>query len=228
MASLAQFLRLPPVSTKAAFQKHILGPLSEGGANFAKPLQEYLQSYCLRRSEKCLTLPPALQENVRLQLSPEERELYNRVFKDTRKQIDSLISKGDGGNCSKLFSAMLKMRILCNLGTFPSSTASVDSPGQLQSERGCERCSPRDEDTFMLLDDCSFCPDCRRPLKQPSLLLDSSGSQESDASYSGHNAEPIANKYMTVMTAPTPWAGFSTKLDAVVKNVTRAGPGSKQ
>ncbi|KAI0530449.1 SNF2 family N-terminal domain-containing protein [Xylaria digitata] len=227
LVSLAQFLKLPPLSTKAVFQKHILDPLSEGGPNFAKPLQEYLEAYCLRRSEKCLTLPPALQDDVTLQLSFDEYELYNRILENTKKQIDSLISKRDRGSCSKLFTAMLKMRMLCNQGTFSSTTTGIRSPGRLYPEYGCERCSSIDEDTFMLLGSCSFCPDCRRPLHQSSPLPDSLDSQESEGNNNGHNASIIVDEGTIAMTTEMPRAGFSTKLNAVVQNVARNGPHSK-
>ncbi|KAI0188849.1 SNF2 family N-terminal domain-containing protein [Astrocystis sublimbata] len=70
LASLAHFLQLPPVSTKASFQKHILEPLSENGPHFARPLQNYLEAYCLRRTEKCLTLPPCVDNTYHLTFPP--------------------------------------------------------------------------------------------------------------------------------------------------------------
>ncbi|KAI0516716.1 SNF2 family N-terminal domain-containing protein [Xylaria bambusicola] len=227
LVSLAQFLRLPPLSTKPDFQKHVLGPLSQGGPNFAKPLQGYLESYCLRRSEKCLTLLPTLQEEVKIQFSSEERAIYNRILADTKKQIDSLISKRDSRSCSKLFSAMLKMRMRCNFGTFISYTVGVSSLGQLHSEDGCERCSLKDEDTFMLLGNYSFCPDCRRPLYQSSPLPESFENYESDSNDNGLNARGVDDRDITAVSPRTPQPGFSTKLSTVAQNVARAGPTSK-
>ncbi|KAI5861653.1 SNF2 family N-terminal domain-containing protein [Durotheca rogersii] len=217
LSSLAQFLQLPPLSTKPAFQKHILDPLSEGGPDFAKPLRAYLEAYCLRRSENCLALPASRQENVTLQLTSEEQHLYDRLLKDTREQIDSLVSNGSDTS-SQLFTAMLRMRMLCNLGTFSTVGARVDASGRQRVEIECERCSATQQGTLTLLDGYSFCPDCGRPLNRVSPLPDSANSWESGAESSRDGAD---------MMLDDPPAGFSTKLAAVVHNITHSEPGTK-
>ncbi|KAI0907155.1 SNF2 family N-terminal domain-containing protein [Ustulina deusta] len=231
LTSLAQFLQLPHLSTRVTFQKYIIGPLSEGGPNFAKPLRGYLEAYCLRRSEKCLTLPPFRQEHVTLQFSSEERRLYDLILDDTRKQVDALISKGNTSSCSKLFTAMLRLRMLCNLGTFSSTSASTGAKiGRQKLDTGCERCSATDEDTLILLDGCSFCPDCGRPLFQSSPLPDSADSQGSDADSSGRDAGMTLDRAANILTMQKKSFqrnGFSTKLNAVVQSVVRSGPDSK-
>ncbi|KAI8951872.1 SNF2 family N-terminal domain-containing protein [Xylaria longipes] len=230
ITSLAQFLRLSPLSTRMAFQKHILGPLSEGGLNFAKPLRGYLEAYCLRRSEKCLTLPPSGQKNVTLQLSSEERQLYNQILNNTRRQIDSLVSKRDNGTYSRLFTAMLRMRMLCNLGTFSWVGTSKAPLRRRHLDIGCERCSATDEDTLMLLGDCSFCPDCQRPLSPSSPLPDSTDDQRSVAETSRGDTDIILDKMtgdLTVPGGPFLRHGSSTKLNAVVQNIACSGADDK-
>ncbi|RYC57351.1 hypothetical protein CHU98_g8859 [Xylaria longipes] len=231
ITSLAQFLRLSPLSTRMAFQKHILGPLSEGGLNFAKPLRGYLEAYCLRRSEKCLTLPPSGQKNVTLQLSSEERQLYNQILNNTRRQIDSLVSKRDNGTYSRLFTAMLRMRMLCNLGTFSWVGTSKAPLRRRHLDIGCERCSATDEDTLMLLGDCSFCPDCQRPLSPSSPLPDSTDDQRSVAETSRGDTDIILDKMtgdLTVPGGPFLRHGSSTKLNAVVQNIACSGADDKR
>ncbi|KAK2611539.1 hypothetical protein N8I77_004872 [Diaporthe amygdali] len=56
LASLAQFLRIHPVSSKDLFQKYIFAPLANTTPN-SKPLRAYMEAYCLRRTESCLSLP---------------------------------------------------------------------------------------------------------------------------------------------------------------------------
>ncbi|KAI0414745.1 SNF2 family N-terminal domain-containing protein [Xylaria grammica] len=230
LTSLAQFLKLPPLSTGVAFRKHILGPLSEGGPNFAKPLQEYLEAYCLRRSEKCLTLPPSLCEHVTIELSSEERRLYDRILHNTRRQIDSIVSTRDTRSSSKLFTAMLRMRMLCNLGTFSPAGASMTLLGQQSQEIGCQRCTTTDEDSLVLLDNYSSCPDCGRPLSQSSPLPDPLDSRESEADSSGGDAGMTLHNVASILEAqmgPLPRSSFSTKLSTVVENVVRSGSGTK-
>ncbi|KAK2601324.1 hypothetical protein N8I77_010781 [Diaporthe amygdali] len=175
LASLAGFLQLPPLSSKDSFEKHVLRPLSESSTN-SKPLREYMEAYCLRRSESCLSLPASREEVVPLYLSPPEREVYDGVLENARRQIDDMVSssKHAGVRCSKLFTALLRMRMICNTGTYESTqdsrgiltSQSLLKPNSLQSL--CERCSATDGDTLMLLSTCEVCPDCMRPLHQRS------------------------------------------------------------
>lgn len=175
LASLAGFLQLPPLSSKDSFEKHVLRPLSESSTN-SKPLRAYMEAYCLRRSESCLSLPASREEVVPLYLSPPEREVYDGVLENARRQIDDMVSssKHAGVRCSKLFTALLRMRMICNTGTYASTqdprgtltSQSLLKPNSLQSL--CERCSATDGDTLMLLSTCEVCPDCMRPLHQRS------------------------------------------------------------
>ncbi|KAL2272438.1 hypothetical protein FJTKL_06561 [Diaporthe vaccinii] len=175
LASLAGFLQLPPLISKDSFEKHVLRPLSEPTTN-SKPLRAYMEAYCLRRSESCLSLPASREEVVPLYLSPPERQAYDGVLDDARRQIDDMVSSGKhaGVRCSKLFTALLRMRMMCNTGTYASIQGSQDmltslSPLKLESLLSqCERCSAADGDTLMLLSTCEVCPDCMRPLRQRS------------------------------------------------------------
>lgn len=135
-----------------------------------------MEAYCLRRSESCLSLPASREEVVPLYLSPPERQAYDGVLDDARRQIDDMVSSGKhaGVRCSKLFTALLRMRMMCNTGTYASIQGSQDmltSPSPLKPENllsQCEKCSAADGDTLMLLSTCEVCPDCMRPLRQRS------------------------------------------------------------
>lgn len=212
LASLAGFLQLPPLSSKDSFEKHVLRPLSEPSTN-SKPLRAYMEAYCLRRSESCLSLPASREEVVPLYLSPPEREAYDGVLDSARRQIDDMVSstKHGGVRCSKLFTALLRMRMMCNTGTY----ASIQQPQDLLTSRSllkpesllsqCERCSSADGDIRMLLSTCEVCPDCMRPLHQrsPSPLSHLS-SRLKDVAVSAEANE------------------ISTKLDAVMRNLASA------
>ncbi|KAI1467939.1 SNF2 family N-terminal domain-containing protein [Daldinia caldariorum] len=232
LASLAQFLRLPNTETKAAFQRHILSPLSEGGVDFAKPLRAYLEAYCLRRSEKCLNLPKSSHENVMLSLSPEERRCYDNLLDETRRQIDSLVSKRIEMRTSKLFTAMLKLRILCNLGTFrpTCNDTSLSELEQSYPEIGCEYCKSSSEEMRLLLDGCSACSYCGKPLYRPSSSLKPSSGLRSDA---GSISDGANTPYRELSQTPMeqrdlyPGKGYSTKLFAVVQNVARGDADNK-
>lgn len=212
LASLAQFLQIHPISSKSAFQEYIFAPLTDKVPN-SKPLRAYMEAHCLRRTEFCVRLPISREHSIPLRLSTEERQVYDRVLDDTRRQIDELVSTKRNVRCTKLFTAMLRLRMICNLGTFPvdSNDEGWTNGSVLGHTNGlthqCERCSTMDEDTLMLLSLCEVCPDCMRPLHQrsPSPLPPPIAQEDSSS--------------LTSNTTKTRQQGLSTKLNAVVKNV---------
>lgn len=224
LASLARFLHLTPISSKEAFEKNILIPLSEPQTN-SKPLRAYMQAYCLRRSESCLSLPASREEHIPLYLSPAERKIYDQVLENARNQIDDMVSSGQNTRCTKLFTALLRMRMICNTGTFNSTgTGNFLTGRAFTSVQGiavqdhCERCSATDGDTLLLLSTCDVCPDCMRPLRQPSP----------SPSPAAHPSPQTPNEVMAANMAQSELSGFaqgldqqkfSTKLNAVLKNV---------
>lgn len=170
LASLAHFLKLPTISSSKAFDQYIMKPLSTGSQNFSKPLRTYMEAYCLRRSEKCLSLPPSREENIQLRFTSEERRLYDQILETTRRQVDSMVSRGDTVRCSQLFTALVKMRMFCNVGNTSLTTGMSNSLESPNVRQDCERCLDSDEDLTMLLYASSVCPDCGRPLRLSSPL----------------------------------------------------------
>ncbi|KAI1808972.1 SNF2 family N-terminal domain-containing protein [Daldinia bambusicola] len=232
LASLAQFLRLPNMETKAAFQRHILSPLSEGGMDFAQPLRAYLEAYCLRRGEKCLNLPKSSHQNIELSFSIEEQRCYDNLLDEARRETDSLVSKGIEMRTSKLFTAMLKLRILCNLGTFRPTSKDILLTELEQSylEIGCEYCKSSSDDMRLLLDGCPACSYCGKPLYRPRSRPKPNSKQKSDT---GSISDGANTPYRELSQTPMeqrdfyPGEGNSTKLSAVVENVARGGAGNK-
>jgi hypothetical protein len=167
---------------------------------------------------------------VILPLSFEEQHLYNMLFDETRRQLDSLVSKGDTIRCNILFRAMLRMRRLCNLGTFSPVETSTDLLRKLDSEIKCVRCSATDDDTLMLLANYLFCPDCGRQLDLASPLPNPVDNQGSDAENSCEKASTIREVAQVPSAKIThlPLGGYSTKLAAVVQNVVSKGPEAKK
>ncbi|KAI0099456.1 P-loop containing nucleoside triphosphate hydrolase protein [Daldinia grandis] len=203
LASLAQFLQLPNITTKGAFQKHILSPLSENHEDFAKPLRAYLEAYCLRRSEKCLKLPASSKIDVTLNLPLEEKRLYKGLLDETRRQMDSLVR------------------------TFPSSRSSISplEPGQYYTETNCEHCRPSSEEARLFEDRCSACSYCGKPPYRPSPSPMQDSGQGSDAeniSDSANTPSSEGTQAIIKQRNPFPSVGYSTKLSAVVQKVTES------
>lgn len=211
LASLAQFLQLSPLCSKDAFEGYILRPLSNPVTN-SKPLRAFMEAYCLRRTESCLSLPHSREEIVPLHLSLPEREAYDNVLQLARRKIDDMVSSGQNSRCTQLFTALLRMRMICNTGTFGSMGAEnlstnpsrIGLAPTLQNE--CTRCSVVDEDSHLLLASCEVCPDCLRPLHQRSPSPIPSSVSQSDG-------EAVIGRYQQQ---------FSTKLDAVKTRMINA------
>ncbi|KAI1658129.1 SNF2 family N-terminal domain-containing protein [Daldinia decipiens] len=232
LASLAQFLQFPNIATKVVFKRYILSPLSEGGADFAKPLRAYLKAYCLRRSEKCLNLPASSEVIVTLSLSLGEQCLYKCLLDETRREIDSLVSKGVETRSNKLFTAMLKLRMLCNSGTFFSARSNTSSlePKQSYLETECEQCQPSSEEARLLENGDSVCSYCGKPLYRPSPSpLQDSGQRSNTRNISDGANTPSNEGIQVIVEQKSPFlsAGCSTKLSAVVRKVTEGGTDSK-
>lgn len=216
LASLAAFLQLSPFASKAEFQKNILTPLCEGGPDFSKPFRTWIQAYCLRRTEKHLNLPPSSEHTLRLNPSAEEQSLFQDIRDQTRREIDDRISRA---NCTRkhniLFTALLRMRMLCNRGTLAVCTSgSLASVGRIIE---CERCSSVSEDDAVLFESVAFCPDCGRPLRLSSPSSEGALSPRADLkmrpdlAFQGGSLRP-----------------HSTKLSAVVENIANSSIGTKQ
>jgi SNF2 family DNA or RNA helicase len=219
LASLASFLRLPPFSTRSSFHSNILLPLSQGGPNYSRPFRAYLKAYCLRRTETHLNLPLSSEEIICLSFSPEEAKLYKAILEQSRREIDELVSSAANiRRYNILFTAILKMRMLCNRGTrSPTGCTTYLSP-QRPSVK-CGRCSEISEDDELLLQSLSFCPDCDRPLHMSSLDPHSRLSPIADCGMENDMISPKS----TYSVEP-----HSTKLSSVLDNVCSHGIGAKQ
>ncbi|KAK1773861.1 SNF2 family N-terminal domain-containing protein [Copromyces sp. CBS 386.78] len=173
LASLAQFLRVSPYPDRKAFRENILESLEKGDQGCTNPLRFYLRKNCLRRTDKCLNLPNSSETTVYLQLSNDEQEAYDWILSTARRALDDIVSSADKTKQSKnqkvtvLFTALTRLRSLCDLGTLPPIQSSSGNSGQSteDSDMLCELCSSQDADGSLLLKDEPFCPDCSRPLR---------------------------------------------------------------
>ncbi|RSL61430.1 hypothetical protein CEP54_006267 [Fusarium duplospermum] len=155
LVSLLRFLRFEPFSQLAIFQRHILGPLSQDTLERAKPLQILLRGVCLRRTQKYLNLPKAHYEHVKLSLGPDEQALYDEVLRNTRREIDELVStRAKTKRCALLFTMVMKLRRICNHGTLQVHVQSLQPPGMLANtctESLCDYCNGAEEESMAKL-----------------------------------------------------------------------------
>ncbi|RTE72192.1 hypothetical protein BHE90_013394 [Fusarium euwallaceae] len=232
LVSLLRFLRFEPFSQLAIFERHILGPLSQDTLERARPLQILLRGVCLRRTQKYLKLPEAHSEHVKLSLSPDEQALYDEVLQNTRREIDELVStRAKTKRCALLFTMVMKLRRICNHGTFQVQVQSLQPPGILANtgtESLCDYCNGVEEESMANLNGDSVCPECHRSLSESSPGSSASCSQSTQPSLPEHRGVSDDDVDMDNISIST-WdntpmrlrPGLSTKLAFVADNICR-------
>lgn len=227
LLSLLSFLSFEPFSSPVIFQRHILEPLARDPQTGASNLRELLRTICLRRDERLLKLPEPSFEQVDVTLQKGERILYNRIMAQCAREIDDAVSSQVKiKKYSILFTAMTKLRRLCNNGALPTlSTTNATAEGDLGSG-GCEFCSGTDEDRLELVIQDDICSQCGRqllsrgdlPRSAPKAirlgaptLTSSMLSPEEDSDVS--QASDVA---------------LSSKIQAIINRLNQVGHGSKR
>ena len=143
------------------------------------------------------------------------------MLERARRNIETSVSSGNTLGCSQLFVAIMRLRILCNLGRVPDLTKSTI----------CNRCSGEDSSAGILIESLSVCPDCGRPLLPPDSNNEF-GSSQMRETYGGalemlrqgDQSSPQSAASGTIMAPGI----FSTKLLAVVNNILSGESGGKQ
>ncbi|KAH6848230.1 SNF2 family N-terminal domain-containing protein [Chaetomium sp. MPI-CAGE-AT-0009] len=226
LVSLLSFLSFEPFSSPAIFQRHILEPLAKGPQTGASNLRELLRTICLRRDERLLKLPEPSFEQVDVTLQERERMLYNRIMVQCAREIDDSVSaQVKIKKYSVLFTAMTKLRRLCNNGTLPTlPTTNATLEGDLASE-GCEFCSGTDEDRLELVMQDEICSTCGRQLlsRLNSPFSTSKGTQLGVPALTPNMISPKENLGADQGSD----AALSSKIQAVVNRLNQVEHGSK-
>jgi hypothetical protein len=244
LGALTRFLKVEPFhekSSKAAFRRYIVDPLFSADEDPCRNLRLLLQSICLRRKTQNQSNLTATYELVPLSLSYMERSLYDMILKQAEMEMDMLVSTSSCiQNYTKLFTVILRLRMLCDLGQFckglGSSSYSVDMPQAWSatdlepgSDLGCDFCQKGE--SLDLMKDLIFCPSCSRVLpyinpEAPDSMPESLGATELCSLPSSHlSNEPsgvirsAAWSQQSFLEAGSSADGYPTKLLAVAKNL---------
>lgn len=235
------------------FKRLIIDPLLTEEKDPCQNLRILLKSMCLRRKSQPHSKLSATHEKVSLSLSMLEKSHYEETIEQTKRHSDVVVSTGlRAQRFARLFTVILRLRMLCNHGTCLDSTSSPSSESrtpqqagtsdlQIKNDMDCEIC--RDQDSSDLVRDLDFCPSCTRRL-QPSLSPDSSQIDlQSDLRprkrlrFSNSSGEDHSDQEQTLTSNPTHAlidgsnyapSGYSTKLRAVAENLFRFAGSSKR
>lgn len=209
--------------------RYILDPLSKDTPNRTFSLQALLHTICLRRTEKLLDLPTPHFEKIVVRMCTEETSLYSEIVKKCARDVDEVVStkKKKIKKYNVLFTAMMRLRRLCNHGTFPVCVpASTSSPStsKIDAELECDLCQGNDEDKIELVGMEEFCIQCGKSLDPATRRGNIAATPESDYSM----PEPLRTPASCSGLQSTPPLSVSTKLQTVVNVIENLQLGSKR
>lgn len=121
--SLMAFLRFEPFSIKSYWNSLVQRPLAQGSEKGLSRLQVLMATMSLRRTkDKALVgLPPKVIETYFVDLSAEERELYDQMESQAKSVVlDYISAHSVTNNYSTVLSIILRLRQICtNLALCP-------------------------------------------------------------------------------------------------------------
>lgn len=122
------FLRFDPFSTKSYWDSLVQRPIAQGNANGLSRLQALMATISLRRTkEKALiALPQKTVHICNVELSIEERQLYDEMEAEAKNYVARYIEKGSvTHNYSTVLSIILRLRQICtHIALSPASLSS--------------------------------------------------------------------------------------------------------
>ncbi|KAD3336225.1 hypothetical protein R6Q59_028546 [Mikania micrantha] len=114
--SLMAFLRFHPFSTKSYWDSLVQRPIAQGNPNGLSRLQALMATFSLRRTKEkaSIGLPPKTIHTCHVELSMEERKLYDEMETEAKNFVAKYISKGSvTHNYSTVLSIILRLRQIC-------------------------------------------------------------------------------------------------------------------
>jgi len=231
LLSLLKFLQFQPFARSSVFQRHILEPLRADTPDRTVRLKALLRTICLRRSESLLKLPEPRVKRTTVVLCSEERAIYNEILKKCAIDMDEAISSQVRiKRYSVLFTAIMKLRRLCNHGTFGNTMANGDvasiADSRQDTEHDCEICGVSSENSLELAEMGNFCPQCGESLS-PILRRSNVETFENNEGVPAPPPAPLI-KLWPPQPAPVHRIRLSSKLQSVVDNLERLSNGPKR
>ncbi|KAI7734849.1 hypothetical protein M8C21_025477, partial [Ambrosia artemisiifolia] len=114
--SLMAFLRFHPFSTKSYWDSLVQRPIAQGNANGLSRLQSLMATLSLRRTKEnaVIGLPPKTIHTCHVELSIDERKLYDEMEAEAKNFVANYIAKGSvTSNYSTVLSIILRLRQIC-------------------------------------------------------------------------------------------------------------------
>ncbi|KAJ9418067.1 SNF2 family N-terminal domain-containing protein [Fusarium oxysporum] len=193
LRSLLKFLRFEPFCQSNLFEQHIVKPFREeeqdptNGLNESRNLKIMLKVCCLRRTQAKLDLPTSSIQKIDVTPTETEKSMFTGILDQCREDFDKMAGKeGNSKKSNILFSAIMKLRRVCNHGAISISACGSKRTNQLavpktkgkasrspSAEPACEFCDERTGNFDLLggLDSCPICGRLQFEMKDEALSL---------------------------------------------------------
>ncbi|RBR07485.1 hypothetical protein FVER53590_11044 [Fusarium verticillioides] len=239
LRSLLKFLRFEPFCQSNLFEQHIVKPFREYQPNapdVSRTLKIMLKVCCLRRTQAKLDLPPSTMQKVDVTPTEAEKSIFTSILDQCKEDFDRMAGKeGNSKKSNILFSAIMKLRRVCNHGAIAMSACGLKRMNQLavpkskrkvsrspSAEPACEFCDEKTGNADILggLDSCPICG-----------LLQSEINDEASSLAPSPRPTPSPTPSMMDIDTPEPSPGHiyrgssnelkqkSSKMSAVVDNI---------
>nr|POE84064.1 putative swi/snf-related matrix-associated actin-dependent regulator [Quercus suber] len=195
--SLMSFLRFEPFSIKSYWQSLVQRPLSQGDQKGLSRLQVLMATISLRRTKDkgLVGLPPKTIEICYVELSKEERELYDNMEGEAKSVFRNYFNAGrQMPNYSAVLSILLRLRQICiDLALCPSDLKS------LLPDHNIEDVSNNPELLKKMVERKTCCPLCRRPVQQSDLFTAPPENSDADDAGVSSSKTTASSKVSTLL-----------------------------
>ncbi|KAF9881936.1 transcription termination factor 2 [Colletotrichum karsti] len=121
LAALLQFIRLKPFDDRNKFNRFIVDPFKACDPEIVPKLRVLVDGVTLRRLKDKINLPPRSDHIVKLDFTPEEREIYDLFEKNAQDRVKILAGNGTqralgGHSYIHILRSILRLRLLCAHG----------------------------------------------------------------------------------------------------------------
>eukprot|EP00741_Cyanophora_paradoxa_P012598 tig00020614_g12173.t1 len=189
LQSLLQFLRARPLDEPGAWNRLIVQPIKQRDERGTARLRVVMQGLCMRRTKAekrdgkaIVSLPPKEVLFVKLEPSPEEWELYQRVLQASKRIVASYLKEGTAlKNYAHVLQLLLRLRQICDHvdlarrdgiddpGAPPQDPPSLLAALRRSTELDCFKCGANSAGEPMAVTACAhlLCRDCFQRVVAP-------------------------------------------------------------
>ena len=127
MSSLLLFLRVVPFHIYGQFQRRITAPLKRGDITGLQRLHKVTSQRMVRRTKDMLNLPSRHDILVEVELSSEERSMYEMARNMSDALINESLSQGSNSTNFNILQSLIRQRQICchGLDLFPAVIRAV-------------------------------------------------------------------------------------------------------